>query len=237
MIDVDNEYAGRTARLGPAISHEPMPSDELDYCNGRLPPRLVRFLEDMGQATFLNNGMTIAKPSTLAPILALVFKADPDLSHRNCTVVSYSAFGDLSLWSNRLPFVNISLAEGSISSRALAPTKFRAGLMPPGPIRDPDPNLVARAAVICDPDSFDFLDNRRYEMLARCIAMHGPIALGECYGFLPALALAGIESPMRRVEYIRRVPALEHFAFLAQAQSFYLTKVGPTSIEKVRQIG
>ena len=237
MADIEKNYQIRAEKLGPPLAREPMPEAELAYCEGRLPPRLIRFIDELGHATFQQGGVTIAKPSTLAPILALVFKADPDLSHDDCTVVSYNPFGDLLVWSNTLKSFRISLAEGRISSQELAPTKFGPALAKPKPATPPDPNLVARGAVMVRPEDFDFLDYAGQEMLARCVAMHGPIALGECYGFFPALALAGVESPMRRVENIRRVPALEHFAFLAQAQPFYLTKVGPTGIEKVREIG
>ena len=107
----------------------------------------------------------------------------------------------------------------------------------PQPVTPPDPNLVARGAILSYDDQFDFLDHKAEAMLARCIAAHGPIALGECYGFFPALARIGTQSAMRRVENIRRVPAIEHFAVLAQAQPFHLTKVGPSGIEEVREIG
>ena len=237
MADIEKNYRTRAEKLGEPVEREAMPEQELAYCAGRLPPRLIRFIEELGHATFQQGGVTIAKPSTLAPVLALVFKADPDLSHEDCTVVSYNPFGDLLVWSSKLKTFRISLAEGRISSQELAPTEFGPSLRRPKPAAPPDPNLIARAAVMVRPDDFDFLDYAGEEMLARCIAAHGPISLGECYGFFPALALAGVESPMRRVENIRRVPALEHFAFLAQAQPFYLTRVGPTGIEKVREIG
>ncbi|MBL3576294.1 DUF1851 domain-containing protein [Rhodovulum sulfidophilum] len=237
MADIEKNYRARAEKLGEPAARDPMPEAELAYCEGRLPPGLIRFMDELGYATFQQGGVTIAKPSILAPVLALVFKSDPDLRHDDCTVVSYNPFGDLLVWSDRLKTFRISLAEGRISSQELAPTRFGPSLQRSKPAYPPDPNLIARSAVMVRPDDFDFLDYAGQEMLARCIAMHGPIDLGECYGFFPALALAGVESPMRRVENIRRVPALEHFAFLAQAQPFYLTKVGPAGIEKVREIG
>lgn len=237
MADIEKNYRSLAARLGPPVEYAAMPEEELAYLADRIPPRLAQFLQEVGHATFQNGGVTIARPSTLAPVLALVFKSDPDLSHKDCTVVSYNPFGNLSLWSRTLGFVEVYLAEGQITSQALAPTEFGAPLQRPKPATPPDPNLVARGTVLSYDDQYDFLDYQGEDMLARCIAAHGPIALGECYGFFPALALAGVESPLRCVENIRRVPALEHFAFLAQAQPFYLTKTGPSGIEKVREIG
>lgn len=237
MADIEKNYRSLAQRLGPPVEYAAMPEDDLAYCAGRLPPRLIQFLRDNGHATFQNGGVTIARPLTIAPILALIFKDDPDLSHQDCTTVSYNPFGHLSLWSQTLGFVEVYLAEGQITSQQLAPTEFSASPLRPQPVTPPDPNLVARGAILSYEDQFDFLDYRGEAMLARCIAAHGPIALGECYGFFPTLALIGTQSPMRRVENIRRVPALEHFAVLAQAQPFHLTKVGPSGIEEVREIG
>lgn len=220
MADIEKNYESLTERLGPPDQRQDMPDEELSYCKGRLPSRLIQFMGDQGYSTYRSGGVTIAKPATLAPILALVFKADPNLSHENCTVVSYSPFGSLSLWSDELGIAYVDLAEGRVSLRKLAPTEFRPGMLPPKPKSPPDTNLVAREAVLSYPEDFDFLDYRGDEMLRRCITQHGEISLRECYGFFSALALAGVDSPMRSVEHIRRVSALEHFALLAQAQPF-----------------
>lgn len=97
--------------------------------------------------------------------------------------------------------------------------------------------IVASHSVISRIDKADFLDFAGQAIFKRCVSAHGVLSLGECYGFFPALAMVGIESPMRKVENIRKVKTLEYFSILAQIQTLHLAKVGPTGIEIVREIG
>jgi hypothetical protein len=234
--DLHPEYQRIVDALGPPLQRMAFSSDDLAYIAERLPPRLVEFMEYSGKATYMNGAVTICNPREMAPILALVFKADTALSHTDCTAVSYTAFGDFKVWSARHRSVTISLAEGEINSRALAPIRFAPGLLPQ-PKAAPDPNMSARATIPYHPEFTNFLDYAGEPMLARCLAVHGAPDLGECYGFFPALGLVGPYSPTRSVEHIQRVKALEHFAFLAQVQPFYLTKVGRNGMERIREIG
>jgi hypothetical protein len=234
--DLHEEYQGLADDLGPPCERQPLSAEDLDYIADRLPPRLVEFMEYSGKATYLEGAVTVCNPREMAPILALVFKADRDLNHRDCTVVSYSAFGTLDLWSSRYGSPRIMLAEGEISSQALAPVQFAAGLIPK-PKGEPDPNIVSAGSVIDRIESADFLDYAGQPMFQRCVSAHGQLRLGECYGFFPALGLVGWDSPTRSVAHIRKAPALEHFAILAQLQPFYLTTVGKTGVERVREIG
>ncbi len=234
---MDENFQFVAEELDPPLERVPFSDRELDYCAERLPPRLVEFMAHSGHATYFDGGVTVCPPSEFASILALVFKADPDLSHKDCTLVSYGAFGRLAVWSERHGIVDIELVEGEVSSARLAPSEFPPSLMRKPRSSPPDPNVVSAGTVLTSEDRYDFLDFTGDLMLERCIAAHGALALGECYGFFPALALAGLESPFRRVENIRRVRALEHFAILAQMQPFYLRRTGRRGNERVRQIG
>ncbi|MCH2077076.1 MAG: DUF1851 domain-containing protein [Rhodobacteraceae bacterium] len=133
--------------------------------------------------------------------------------------------------------MTVDLAEGTISSEWLASTEFVAGFVPPPPPGEPDPNVIACGAIRYDEEDWDYFDFMGDEMLKRCIKAHGALELGQCYGFVPALALAGPESPMRNVDNIQRVSALEHFALLAQLQPFRLIQLTANGIETVREIG
>ena len=233
---MDENFQYVAEELGAPYEKVPFSARELDYCADRLPRRLVEFMAYSGHAIYLEGGVTVCPPSEFASILALVFKADPDLSHKDCSSISYGAFGKLKVWSHRHGIIAIDLVEGEVSSPRLAPSEFRPGLVQKAKA-PPDPNVVSAGTVMIYEDSYDFLDFSGELMLHRCIAAHGRLALGECYGFFPALALAGLESPFRRVENIRRVRALEHFAILAQMQPFFLRKTGPEGNVRVRQIG
>lgn len=233
---MDENFQFIAGELGDACTRIPFSSSELSYLEKRVPERLFEFMEHSGHACYLDGGVTICPASTFAPILALVFKGDPDLDHRDCTVVSYTAFGNLHVWSKKHGNIVIYLAEGQLTSVALAPTEFAPGIVPQRQ-DTPDPNIVASGAVVFEPEELDFLDYRGSEMLRPCIAAHGALELGDCFGFFPALGLVGADSPTRRVENIKKVKALEHFAMLAQLQPFYLTKLDRSGIKPVREIG
>ncbi|MGL4320816.1 MAG: GAD-like domain-containing protein [Paracoccaceae bacterium] len=234
--DLNEDYQWIANRLGQPMEREPFSVEDLAYMSERLPPRLVEFMEYSGKAIYQDGAVTVCNPREMAPILAMIFKADPDLSHKDCTVVSYSAFGDLKLWSGQHRNIGIRLAEGELQSIALAPVEFAPGLVPKAKT-PPDPNRVAAGTIKYKLEHAEFLDYAGEPMFARCLSTHGRLALGECYGFFPALALVGMESPMRRVEQIRKVRALEHFAILAQMQPFILTTVGRNGVERLREIG
>lgn len=233
---MDENYSFIAEELGEAHAKIPFSRDELVYLQGRAPEGLRAFLEHSGHAIYCGGGVTVCPAKTFAPILALVFQGDPDLDHRDCTVVSYTAFGHLHVWSKKHGNIVIYLPEGQLTSVSLAPPEFAAEMMPKQQGK-PDPNVVASGSIVFEPEELDFLDYRGAEMLEPCISAHGPLALGECFGFVPALGLVGAESMTRRVENVKRVQALEHFALLAQLQPFYLTKLDRSGIQRVREIG
>ncbi|MER0240400.1 T6SS immunity protein Tdi1 domain-containing protein [Fulvimarina sp. MAC8] len=86
-------------------------------------------------------------------------------------------------------------------------------------------------------DDVDFSDYLGEPMFSPCVERYGAPTMDECYGFFPALAIAGLDSPTRSVDHIKRVKALEHYTFLAQLDTFYLTRIGPSGFESVRPIG
>ena len=112
--DLHPEYQGLSDDLGPPCAQQPMCAEDVDSMADRLPPRLVEFMAYSGKATYLDGAVTLCNPREMAPILALVFKADQVLNHKDCTVVSYGAFGTLRLWSKRHNLFEVKLAEGRI---------------------------------------------------------------------------------------------------------------------------
>ena len=224
-------------KLGTPLQREPMPASEIDYLRGRVPARLVQFMEDSGEATYLDGAVTVCRPSVFEDVLRMVFQDDPDLRADDCTLISYGVFGLLSIWSQRHGGLTVYLVEGEVSGAGLAPSEFPAHMMPPKPARQRSEDFLSASRILSDVDRVDFLDFAGQEMFAACLREHGPVALGECYGFVPALALVGLESPFRSVAHIKRLPALEHFAILAQAQPFHIRRLGPRGMEVVRKVG
>lgn len=236
MVNVDEEYEELASDLGLALESISMPRVEIAYIQSRLPPRLVKFLSDTGSATYLGGAVTVCEPSKFAPVLELVFKGDNELTVQDCTLVSYGAFGDLSVWSNKFGLIDISLIEGLIFSQGLAPSVFPPELVPE--IKEkPNPDVVASYSVISKLDDVDCFDFYGQEMFERCVSAVGTLSLGECYEFSPPLPKGGVQSRERVVENVRKAQALEHFSFLAQRQSFCLAKFEAGGVEKVREVG
>jgi hypothetical protein len=67
----------------------------------------------------------------------------------------------------------------------------------------------------------DFYDINGNALFKRAVKKLGPLEIGECYGFFPALALGG--SP--ELEHLKRVSAPEYFAIVAQTMDFNLIDV------------
>lgn len=234
---MDEDYQSIASKLGTPRTQQPFDPDNLAYMRDRLPPRLSEFLAQTGHSVF-GNAVTLCPSRQFAPVLAMIFKADKDLDHRDCTLVSYTGFGELGIWSDRHGVVFVDLAAGEVRCRSLAGASFTPKISLPKPVGKPnDPNRIARGTIFYRSDSMDYFDWQGQNMLTETLRVLGALELGECYGFFPALGLAGTESRARSVENLRRVQAFEHFTMLAQLQPFYLTSIASGRIEKVREIG
>lgn len=230
-MDLTEEFAEIIADLGqPKNAVKPSP-EAIAAAGERVPRPIQKFLATYGIGTFFDGLYQMCEPSTFAPVLATVFDADDDFDHRDCSALAYTAFGTLYVWSKKLGVVRVDLARGMVFSRALAPTVF-----------DDEPEDAALAAnderlsLTIFPFSLkdaDFSDSDGKPMFRQCRAEHGAPSPGECYGFFPALASGGVP----RVENVRRVQALEHFALLAKLGTFHLTQQSTDGFETVRPIG
>lgn len=212
---------------GPVATVRTASKEEITRLREVLPEPLADFVEIKGYCSFHDGLFTMCNPDEMRSILVLIFGADKQFNHKDCQVVGYNAFGNLWVWSDTLRDFDIQIPDGMIYSRALTRSDWAPKISPER----------SAARIIPDRIDADFVDYLSDPMFDRCVEMHGPLEPGECYGFFPALALAGVASPLRRVENIRRVKAMEHFAILAQMQTFHLMKLVPDGVAPVRQIG
>lgn len=130
---------------------------ELDHCAERPPRRLVESMAYSGNSICLDGGMTICPPSEFSSILALGFKADDDLNHKDCSVISYGELGGLPVRSRKYGLISINLVEGEVSSPILTSCEFKSGLVPKAE-KTPDPNVVSAGAIMIYENDYDFLD-------------------------------------------------------------------------------
>lgn len=191
------------------------------------PASLVEFISEYGFPSFHGGLFQFCDPEDFKSVLALIFKADPDFNHDECHVVGYTAFGQLRCWSPKFFEVDIELPLGTL---------YCPLLTIPGWQQKASADHVA-SGMVPDREDADFLDVNGESMFDRCVAAYGPLKKGECFGFVPALAISGAFGPLQRVENIKRLLALEHFSILAQLDEFNLMKITPSDIVPVRRIG
>lgn len=192
-----------------------------------VPASLANFLCDKGFIRFHDGLLSLCDPDEFRVVLSLVFGSDPDFRADECHVIGFSAFGVLECWSDRLAGFQINLPEASVHCRALTISDWH-----PQASRD---HLAA--GIVPDSERADFLDIDGEPMFQRCMKAHGRLGRGECFAFVPALAIAGTFGPMRTVRHIERTAALEHFVMLAQLARFHLVAVTIDDIVPVRVIG
>lgn len=213
--------------FGPVSQVRSATSDEIVRLYEILPEPLANFIENRGFCSFHDGLFTMCHPDEMRPLLSLIFKGDNEFHHNDCHVVGYTAFGELLCWSERFWDFEIDLPLSAIFCQTLT-----------------QPDLVYTAkvdhvasSIIRRHDFFDFEDIFDEPMYKRCQKAHGRLKHGECYGFVPALALAGYYSPMRTVDHIQRIQAREHFAILAQLDTFHLMTLTKDGFEPQRPIG
>lgn len=201
---------------------------ELSELRRMLPQTVVDFIEEKGFCSFHNGLFTMCSPDEMRAVTALAFGADNDFHHKNCHVFGYTAFGVLYCWSDKLYNFRIELPLNVIYCRALtAPENW-----PP----QASAEHIA-SGMIPDEEEADFLDVNGNPMFAACQRAYGANEANECYGFFPALAIAGAFGPAQDLKHIKRVKALEHFTFLAQLRQFYLVRPVSGGLQAVRPIG
>ncbi|KXO72950.1 GAD-like domain-containing protein [Brucella anthropi] len=213
---------------GPVKQIRRASNKELSQLREVLPHTLVDFIEEKGFCSFHNGLFTMCNPEEMRVVIAQVFGGDNDFHHGNCHVFGYTAFGVLYCWSDKLYNFRIELPLNVIYCRALtAPENW--------PPRASAEHIAS--GMIPDQEEADFLDVDGNPMFAACQRVYGANDASECYGFFPALAIAGAFGPAQDVGHIKRVKALEHFTFLAQLRQFYLMKSFSGGLQTVRSIG
>ena len=209
----------------PAV--RPAPA-ELDALAGRLPDELVALWREHGIGLWLGGKFQFCKPPLYAPVVERVFGGDQEFSPARTHVVGFSAFGELLVWSEQHDRVLVDLP--FLTVRA---PKFDAR-----EADDPDRFPLATPLSRLDREgSFDVFERNEQAkpLFQRARVKLGQLALGECYGFVPALAIGGSGT----LKQVQRLDALTHLTFLAELGRCRLMasrEVGGDEIA-VREIG
>lgn len=226
----------RLLRIGYPENRYSLSEEDLTKIKNLLPPSLFEIFRRYGTASCFNGLFKTCNPIDFRQVLAMIFKADPDFNHEDCSVVAHTAFGYLHIWSRTFGIVEIDLPKGLVFCQHLAPTEF-TNLPEPAVIRQPTDDFFSLSILPFSREESDYLDYNGKPMYKPCQIKHGILANDECYGFFPALSVCGISNTSLRVENIKKVKTREHFSLIAQLGNFYLVKVGQLGFEAIREIG
>lgn len=225
-MDIQAEISDLFEDNGRFGKQRPVPNTLISEYSGKVPDFLLEVWKTHGLGDWGQGLYNLCSPNDFSGLLAQIFHADDNLSHQDCHVFGYSAFGrNLSVWSERYGVVNIDLLNARVSCQALT-----------NPTRKIDANIAMSTALSMYADALkamNVFDDDGKPLFARAVKKLGNLDVGQAFGFFPALAMGGAP----RLENLRIVPALEHFIFLAQLQPFKLVDYLASPPQIVREIG
>ena len=200
-----------------------MPPEAIEAYRPHVPAMLVDLWESVGIGSWKSGRLRICNPIEYRDVLEMVFASDADLSIEDCHVYATSVFGTLYFWSERHFSGTIDLIDGRV---------ICSGLTSPEEKGDPEVDFLL-SLFDPDKDTLDWFDDEQKPLYGRAVKEHGRPGRDDCFGFVPAIALGGDPN----LENVRKYPALAHFGFLAQAQTFLLYDYLSRPIRQVRPIG
>ena len=235
---LEKNIADRLKRCGEPQGGAPLTAEQLEYAQEHLPLSFVGLLEEYGFGGVFDNGWQLCDPIAYRPLAAMIFKADPDFSHKNAHIVGFSAFGQLAIWSEEHWIVTVDLLKYELTCARLAPPVFNIPIpTPTGTTQQVTANTMARGLLPFELDAREFWDRDGAPLFSKCVKKYGALELGQCYGFVPSLGATGYHSKFRSLEHIQRLSALEHFSIISQFKPLQLTRLNMGVTETVREIG
>jgi hypothetical protein len=206
----------------PDIYDKPSPK-ELDVWTSQVLEPLIDFWREFGWTSFLKGRLWLPNPHDFTPLMEVLFDEDPDIDHTKCHLISYTAFGDLGIWSEEVRVIRVSLPQGWCFCEGITGGPFEGNIE----------NLATFPFIGNVKTGYDVVDENGKPLFNRAVKKYGALEPRECFGYVPALAMGGSGD----LDEIQRVKALEHFIFISQLQPLTLMKWEGTSIVPVRHIG
>jgi len=210
---------------GDPTKYKKFTDDELKALPTEFPDFMRDFYIEYGRTLLLDGRFQACHPDDLKGVLSLIFGADKDFNHKSYHAFAYSAFGDIYFWNSEKGMGIIYLLNGRVTCNGV--------VTPPSQADNLQNQFIVPFCL--SPENFDHPDLQGKPLFKRAVKKCGPLDIGECYGFVPALALGGIED----IECVtRQKSAAAHFAFVAQTVNFNLIDVqGYEKSVIVRPIG
>ena len=197
---------------------------EVQSLPSALPEDLIGFFKTYGRCKMIGGIFQTCHPHDFKSVLALIFGADADFSHKNCHAFAYTAFGEVYFWHESYGIGRVELYDGLVFSRNL--TK---GITEGARIE-----LGIYVAFEMALENYDYLDLQGKALFKKAVKKYGMPEIGECFRFVPVLALGGVPD----ITCIKRLSAPEHFAIACQTIEYNLINVeGYGNSVVVRPIG
>lgn len=212
------------ARNGPFAPGRSVSVETVSEYRGKLPDILLDIWGTQGVGVWGDGLFQLCVPTDFDGLLSQIFHADDDLSHRDCHVIGYGAFGELLVWSEKHWITHIYLNRAEV---------ICAGLISPEKKRSTEASIATTLFGLSKDVTLLGYDEEGKPLLSRTKKRLGNLSPGQAFGFFPALPMGGAPN----IENIRIVPALEHFLFLAQLQQFKLVDYLAQPPKVVREIG
>ncbi|MDE8653719.1 GAD-like domain-containing protein [Novosphingobium album (ex Liu et al. 2023)] len=221
---ISDNYQYLLGMFGDLAQAEPVAPASHAGIGRLLPPELAGFLFECGTGLWLDGRFQFCDPLRFQPIVDLLLQADMDLRPDRTAMFGYSAFGEIMAWNqdHGLLQVNLPRLWASVSHVVEGGTA--------------DQTIIASLAGIGDLNYGDWHEDGvdgAPLLFKRVRKARGALALGEVYGFVPALEAGG----EAHVETARRLKALEHFAILAQFGPVTLFDYSSGEQVRLRELG
>ena len=193
---MDKIYARFIENFGHPIDRREVPFSTIEKYRGKLSAKLLEYWSEHGWGGYGAGIFWLVNPQEYEAVVSSWIAGTKFSSHDTYHLIARSAFGDLYLWGERTGF---SLEITGVSARyAFYKNEFTKDQLE----AELQGFFLSRKL-----DSNDFND-----LFEPASAKFGKLKNDEMYGFFPALMLGGSD----RLEYLKKVSAVEHLVFLAQ---------------------
>ncbi|MFD1743837.1 GAD-like domain-containing protein [Rhizobium helianthi] len=210
-MPISDDFVALFNEIGKPTGNSAMTHEELLILNDIFPKFMVDFYKEYGRCIMLDGHIQLCHPRDLSGVISLIFGADPVFNHNEFHAFSYSAFGTINIWNKELGCCWVYLLEGEVTCRALTkPDKLTKNLE----------NTIYTPFEISK-ELYDVYDINKKPLFQRAVKKCGPLEIGECYGFVPALGLGGVAD----IDHVKRMDAAAHFSIVAQTMNFNLIDV------------
>lgn len=186
---------------------------EIEALDEVLPTTLRSLLIRRGRSIFRNGRIQLCHPQDLAMVMDQILAHDVDLAPSDTHAYAYSAFGTIYFVHGLHGAGQIDLLNGTILCEQLTE----------GPSSSCDTGQGATSPFRLPDDMLDLISHDGQPLFDAATLKHGPLGVGQCFGFFPALGLGGIA----HLDSLQAVNAPVHFSILAQLADFQLVREDP----------